>query len=52
MYTISMANIFRGLERSTYQNTCNHEHVINLSNIHLAFMLSGSMNNLNSRETT
>lgn len=50
--TICMSHFFRGLEGSSDYNTCNHEHEVDLRNIHLAPVLSGSMHNLNSWETT
>ena len=50
--TVCMTNLFCGLEGSTDHNACNHEHVVDLRNIHLTLVLSGSMHNLNSRETT
>lgn len=35
-----MANIFRGLEGNTNYNTSNQEHVVDLWNINLTFMVS------------
>ena len=46
-----MTNILCGLEDSTYQNTCDHEHEVDLRNIHLTMMFNGSVHHRNSWET-
>lgn len=45
--TISMADLFCGLDGYSDNNTSYHEHVVDLRNVNLTPVLSGGMNNFN-----